>query len=204
MIPTLKEGMDLASRTARVQGAGRERPRRPGYVVLWFLPVVLMSWSLSPGWVSGAEPAAGSAKSLPALRNGTSEEVVYLRGVIQHSTRGRGRGGAVRLDVLSDAGEPTAVLTVPDSTLDTLGLSLRRGEEIEARGAMLPGKVPLLVVSEIVLEGRTIAIRESLDRGGRKGSGEGSVEGSQAGAVKGGGEEASPSPPASPASTPES
>lgn len=86
----------------------------------------------------------------------------------------------MRLDVLSDAGEPTAVLTVPDSTLDVLGLSLRRGETIEARGTMLPGKVPLLVVSEIVLEGRTIAIRESLDRGKRRAvSAEGSAGRSQ-------------------------
>lgn len=185
MISGREEGPDPALPTRAPGSKRRGRSRCPGSLVFWYLPAALIA---SPflGWASGAEPPVPSvAKSLPALRSGTSEGTVHLRGVIQHSTRGRGRGGAVRLDVLSDAGEPTAVLTVPDSTLDVLGLSLRRGETIEARGTMLPGKVPLLVVSEIVLEGRTIAIRESLDRG-RRGtvSTEGSAGRSQEGAAE--------------------
>lgn len=113
------------------------------------------------GVAAHGESPPGSAPAGNALPKLAAEQGASLRGVIQHSTRGRGKG-AVRLDVLSDSGEAMAVLTVPDATLDTLGLSLRRAERIEARGTLVPGKVPLFVASEIVVEGRAIPIRKSL------------------------------------------
>lgn len=82
-----------------------------------------------------------------------------MQGEIKHSTRGRGRG-AVRLDVLSDDGTAIAVLLVPDANLDTLGLSLRPGERIDARGSLVAGKQSLLVATEVTVDGRVIKIRQ--------------------------------------------
>ena len=114
---------------------------------------------LAGPWIADAEePRTSPGKSLPTLAAGESDSV-RLQGEIRHSTRGKGKG-AVRLDVVSDAGEKVAVLTVSDDTLDAHGLSLRPGERIDARGSLLPGKVPLLVAVEVVVDGRTIQLRE--------------------------------------------
>jgi hypothetical protein len=121
-----------------------------------------------------AEDPRPSPGKLPTLAAGAPDESIRLQGEIRHSTRGRGRG-AVRLDVVSDAGEKVAVLTVSNDILDALGLSLRPGERIDARGSLLPGKVPLLVAVELVVDGRTVSLRGA-SKGGSPGSEKGTAE----------------------------
>jgi hypothetical protein len=137
---------------------------------VWWLPVLM----LCTGHIARAEdPQPSPAKGLPTLAAGETNESVRLQGEIRHSTRGRGRGrGAVRLDVVSDAGEKVAVLTVSNDTLDALGLSLRPGERIDARGSLLQGKVPLLVAVELVVDGRTVRLRETPGESAKGAAGE--------------------------------
>jgi hypothetical protein len=125
------------------------------------LAVVLLLWTASIAAAEDAPPSQPSpGKGLPTLAASDASKSIRLQGQILHSTRGRGRG-AVRLDVVSDAGEKVAVLTVNNDTLDAHGLSLRPGERIDARGSLLPGKVPLLVAVEITVDGKTVQLREA-------------------------------------------
>jgi hypothetical protein len=93
-------------------------------------------------------------------RGAGAAETVRVQGEIKQSTRGRG-SGPVRLDVQSDDGAAVAILLISDASLDSLGLSLKAGERIDARGAMVAGKKPLLVATEVTVEGKVIEIRES-------------------------------------------
>jgi hypothetical protein len=120
--------------------------------------MVSLLWTASV--VLAQDPQPSPAKGLPTLGAAETAASVRLQGEIRHSTRGRGRG-AVRLDVVSDAGEKVAVLTVSNDTLDAHGLSLRPGERIDARGSLIQGKVPLLVAVELVVDGRTVRLRET-------------------------------------------
>lgn len=126
--------------------------------VVPLLSVVTLLWIAPVARAEDPKPSPG--KGLPTLAAGDTPKSIRLQGEIRHSTRGRGRG-AVRLDVVSDAGEKVAVLTVTNDTLDALDLSLRPGERIDARGSLLPGKVPLLVAVELVVDGRTVRLREA-------------------------------------------
>jgi hypothetical protein len=146
-------------------------PSRRWRVVSW-LPVAALLWATSIARAEDPQPSPG--KGLPTLTAGDAGKSIRLQGEIRHSTRGRGRG-AVRLDVVSDAGEKVAVLTVSNDTLDAFGLSLRPGERIDARGSLLPGKVPLLVAVELVVDGRTVRLREASEDG-NPGSAKGATE----------------------------
>jgi hypothetical protein len=128
--------------------------RPAGAGVLPALAVVALAATLA-----GAEsPPVKSQKTLPSLAAGGAGESARVQGEVRHSTRGRGRG-AVRLDVLSDSGEAVAVLLVPDGVLDSLGLSYRAGERIDARGSLVPGKLALLVATEVTVDGRVVRLR---------------------------------------------
>jgi hypothetical protein len=118
----------------------------------------LVAVSVAIAASAAGESAAPARKTLPSL-GGASVESTRVQGEIKHSTRGKGRG-AVRLDVLSDDGAAMAVLLVPDASLDTLGLSLRPGERIDARGSLVAGKQSLLVATEVTVDGRVIKIRQ--------------------------------------------
>jgi len=120
---------------------------------------VLALVAATAGVAAGAEAPASPRKKLPSLGAGASEPV-RVQGEIKQSTRGRG-SGPVRLDVQSDDGAAVAILLTSDAILDSLGLSLKAGERIDARGAMVAGKKPLLVATDVTVEGKVIEIRES-------------------------------------------
>jgi hypothetical protein len=112
------------------------------------------------GLAAGVEPEPSGRKTLPSLASAGAEPV-RVQGVIKESTRGSGKGAPVRLEVRSDDGAAIAVLLVADDNLDKLGLSLKTGERIDARGAMVPGKTPLLVATEVTADGRVVKVRET-------------------------------------------
>ena len=112
------------------------------------------------GVAAGADAPASPRKKLPSLGSAGAPETVRVQGEIKQSARGRG-SGPVRLDVQGDDGAAIAILLVPDASLDTLGLSLKAGERIDARGAMVSGKKPLLVATEVTVAGHVVRIRDS-------------------------------------------
>lgn len=111
-----------------------------------------LSLLLIPAGVADGEEGK---KRIPRLGDpGATEEVT---GRIADSTRGR--PGPVRLVLSLEGGRELAVLVVPDSSCDRLGLSLRTGEEITVIGQRMSGERPLLVAMAVVAEGKRIDLR---------------------------------------------
>lgn len=113
----------------------------------------------TPSPPAGGRPAAATAAPGHARIEplSISKSATEVQGKILRSTRGQ--RGPVRLQVARTSGGQVAVLLAPDELCDRLGLSLREGEQVTVRGALFPGRNPILVASEVVVDGKEIPVR---------------------------------------------
>lgn len=104
--------------------------------------------------VVAEEPAR---KGLPRL--GSPETAEEIRGVIADTTRGQ--RGPVRLVVRVTGGSELAVLVAPDKVCESLGLSLKTGEDVTLTGRMITtGERPLFVAETVELDGKPVSLRD--------------------------------------------
>ena len=111
----------------------------------------------TPAPPAGARPAATAPGHATIEPMSISKSATEVQGKILHSTRGQ--HGPVRLQVARAGGGQVAVLVAPDELCDRLGLSLREGEQVTVRGALFPGRNPILITSEVVVDGKEIPVR---------------------------------------------
>src|SRR5215472_2542534 len=102
----------------------------------------------------------GTAKRLPSLF--TPDSITRVRGKIVRSTRGH--PGAVRLEIERAEGGRLPVLVAPDNVVDSLGLSLRPGENVDVTGSLLAAQHPMLVATEFNVDGKQVRIRDEQGR----------------------------------------
>jgi hypothetical protein len=85
-----------------------------------------------------------------------------VHGKVLRSTRGH--PGSVRLEVERAEGGRLSVLVAPDKLVESLGLSLRPGENVDVTGSLLAGPHPMLVATEFNVDGRQVRVRDEQGR----------------------------------------
>jgi hypothetical protein len=109
----------------------------------------------APAPAASPAPARPGGKTLPSLFG--KDSMVEVRGKILGSSRGH--PGPVRLEVEKSDGERIDVLVAPDELCERLGLSLRAGEQVHVRGSLFKGRTPIVVASEVIVDGKEIPVR---------------------------------------------
>ena len=111
-------------------------------------------------------PSSPPGPTLPHLFS--RDSILRVSGKIVESTRGR--SGPVRLEIARADGGHLAALLASDARCDELGLSLRVGDQVELEGSLYQGRSPILVVTGVVVDGRTIPVRDTRGAPSRPGA----------------------------------
>jgi len=142
--------------------ARREKPRAALVLLLGLLLAMCDARHALLGWAADAPPLPSSTggPAVPRLPMiATQGPATRLQGKILRSSRGR--KGPVRLLVAREGGGEITVLVAADDYCDRLGLSLRMGEMVDVEGSMLKGERPILIVSSLTKDGKTVRIRDA-------------------------------------------